>query len=78
MGEATEPLTYDRLVRARAELARRIKADGEKYWPLFQRLDQACREHTQRAELLEEALSSPDVCLPPLGRQPRHQVVGER
>lgn len=58
MGEATESLTYDRLVRARAAMAKLVQVHGDKYWPLFQRLDDACRDRQSRAQRLAEALPS--------------------
>lgn len=53
MADAT--LTYDKLVEMRAYMAELINAHGETYWPLFQRLDDACRERETRAQRLAAA-----------------------
>lgn len=53
MAEAA--LTYDTLIEMRAYMAELIAAHGETYWPLFQRLDDACRERETRAQRLAAA-----------------------
>ncbi|MEM1149207.1 MAG: hypothetical protein AAGI03_01420 [Pseudomonadota bacterium] len=69
-----EPLTYDRLVKARAFMARVIQHHGEEYWPQFEHLDAACRSYTDRAERLQAALDA----LPLVASDRRDQVVRER
>lgn len=78
MGEATEPLTYDRLVNARAAMARLVQAHGEKYWPLFQRLDDACRDRQSRSKRLADAMALPGTFVPPSGHDAGDQVIRER
>lgn len=66
------------LWRARATMAELVRAHGDKYWPLFQRLDEACRDRESRAKRLADAMALPDIFVPPSGHKAGNQIVGER
>jgi hypothetical protein len=70
--------TLDQLKRARATMAELIQAHGEKYWPLFQRLDEACRDRESRAKRLADAMALPDIFVTPSGQKAGDQVIGKR
>jgi len=50
-----KPVTYERLVKARATLATIIETHGDRYWPLFERLDEECAQYEKRNERLATA-----------------------
>jgi hypothetical protein len=73
----TEP-SLAQLKRARATMAKLVQAHGDKYWPLFQRLDEACRDRESRAKRLADAMALPGTFVPPSGHKAGDQIVRER
>lgn len=67
----------------RGLMAKVVQNHGDRFWPLFEKLDRECEAHERRRRRLAEAMEAAStLCEPvPHSSSPhdaRHEVVGER